>query len=224
MDGGGIKRMDPYIYLPLTFGSEMLIEVVNLKLRIKTTLVGMEGGRYIITKLSANDLMGSFRSDTVKKSPIIVRYLHKGTVHGYKAKILNVVSNPAKLFFLSYPEKIDELNVLTYSRYECVLPARTMLGNDLVDMVIVDISHEGCLAVIKTRQRSLHEMLQVNKKIDIVVQFPNTHGNTELKGKIRNIGKDVDKVKLGVVFEGLSPELKAVLASYINLITGKAAL
>ncbi len=206
--------------LPITLGVEILVEITNLKLRIKSLMVGMEHNRYIIVRVSPQDLIGNFRSDAVLESPMIIRYLYNGTVYGFKSNILNVVSQPAKLFFVSYPDKIEEVNVRNRARYECVLPASTMFGNDIVDMIITDISREGCQAIIKVppaRPDELHGLIQVNKKISMRVQFPGSDNRHDLAGVIRNVGKDPEKITVGVLFQALAQEAREGLEKYISI-------
>lgn len=212
---------EQHLDLPITLGTGLIIEIVNLKLRIKSLLVGMEHGKYLIVRISEKDLIGNFRSDSVKTSPMIVRYLHNGTVYGFSSTVVNVLSTPAKLFFVTYPSKIEEFTVLSNSRHECILPALTMIGNDFVEMVILDISKQGCLCMIKTANPDddrLYGAVQVNKTIDIKVQFPGAEGKFGLMGKIRNVSKDVGKILLGVQFEKMPPDLKEQLDGFLSLI------
>ncbi len=216
----------PSLDLPITLGTGLIIELVNLKQRIKSSLVGMEPGKYLIIRLSEKDLIGNFRSDNVKESPMIVRYLHNGTVYGFRSSIVNIVSVPAKLFFVTYPSKLEEFTVLSNSRHECILPALTMIGNAFVDMVILDISKQGCLCMVKTADPNddkLYGAVQVNKTIDIKVQFPGAEGKFGLMGKIRNVSKDVGKILLGVQFEEMPPDLKARLDNFLSLIAKHGA-
>jgi hypothetical protein len=175
-----------YIPFHLAVGSEVLLEIQALKLRIKCVLVGFETGQYIIVRLSAKDLIGSFRSELIKSSPLIVRYLYQGAVYGFKPELLNIVSAPAKIFFLSYPSKIEEYVTRERDRFDCVLPAGTMLDNEIIDMVIIDISAEGCQCVIKeaSGKSALYSHMQVNKVLDIRIQFPGKEGTpAPRKGK-----------------------------------------
>lgn len=212
----------PSLDLPITLGTGLIIELVNLKQRIKSSLVGMEPGRYLIVRISEKDLIGNFRSDLVKDSPMIVRYLYNGTVYGFRSSIVNIVSVPAKLFFVTYPSKLDEFTVLSNSRHECILPALTMIGNAFVEMVILDISKQGCLCMIKAADPNddkLYGGVQVNKTMDIKVQFPGAEGKFGLMGTIRNVSKDVGKILLGVQFEKMPPELRTQLDGFLSLIS-----
>lgn len=207
--------------LPFVFGTEVLLELAALKLRIKSAIVGMEKGRYLIVRISDQDLIGSFRSELVKESPMALKFLHNNIIYGFSTEIIAVVSDPAKLFFVAYPKKIDTAVQQERARFECVLPATSMLGNDIIDMVIVDISREGCLCRIKVagaKGEYLYRFLQVDKKVDIIVQFPGSEAKYDLTGRVRNISKDPDRIMLGVMFEGIPDETKARIDGYISLV------
>lgn len=210
-----------YIPFYLAIGSEVLIEIETLKLRIKCALVGLETNRYIIIRLSERDLVGNFRSEHIKSGQMIVRYLYQGAVYGFRAELLNVVATPAKIFFLSYPTKIEEYVMVSRNRFECVLPAGTMLDNEIVDMVIIDISEEGCQCVIKAGagKNSVYEHMQVNKVLDIRVQFPGKDGTYRLPGRVRNLSKGEGKITLGVKFEGLAPAASERIKEFIALVS-----
>lgn len=204
----------------LAVGAEVLLEIEALKLRIKCALVGFETGQYIIIRLSSKDLIGNFRSEQVRGGQLLVRYLYQGAVYGFRTEVLNVVSTPAKLFFLSYPTKIEEYVTHQRDRFDCVLPAGTMLDNEIIDLVIIDISDEGCQCVIKTSsaRSALYNHMQVNKMLDIRVQFPGKEGTWRLPGRIRNMSKGQDRIVLGVKFEGLAPAASERIKEFISLV------
>lgn len=219
MDKPTVKAPEPRLHLPFNLGAEFLIEIINLKLRIKSLLVGLEHEQYLIIKIAANDLMGTFRSDAVKESPMIIRYLYKGTVYGFKAQLLNIMSSPARLFFVSYPETFDEIRVLENARFDCILPASALVGNDIIEMTVVDISKEGCLCMISAgaRHETLYNHLQINKQMDLKVQFPGMTGKFGLVGRIRNTSKGTDKIMVGLVFEEMSEDVKKKLDGLLAL-------
>ena len=208
----------PPLHIPLSLGSEFVVELSGLNLRIKCVFVGMDTGRFIVAKLSPNDLIGVFRSDTVTKSPIKVTYQHKDVIYAYGGEILNVVSNPTKLMFISYPEKVEELKVNPQTRLECALPSVVMLANDFVDMVIADISADGCQGVIKppgAGAQTLSALIQVNKAMDIRTQFPGGNETFSFTAKVRNVSNDVDKISIGMVYAEMPQEAKGKLLGYI---------
>lgn len=208
-------------HIPLGIGSEILIEIANMNLRIRSTLVGLEHGNYILAKIYQKDLVGNFRSESIKDSPIEVMYLHDDIVYVFQTSILNIVSEPSRLFFFKYPDKIEERGLCNKTRHGCFVPAQTMLLNNIVEMVILDFSNDGCLCAIDVtaeKGNKFYRKIQVDKKIEIVVNFPVTNESLKLPGIIRNISKDVDRIKLGIMFHGVDPVVKAKVADFVAIV------
>jgi PilZ domain-containing protein/flagellar protein YcgR len=216
-----MEQTGSYIHLPITLEDELIIELVNLKQGIKGSVVGLEKGKYLIIKIAPNDLIGSFASDLVRETPMVVKYQHKGVVYGFKARILNVVPVPARLFFVSYPDKVEELHVLSSSRYACNLQAVAMFGYQLVEMTVIDMSEDGCLCAVKSSpaDKALYDSAQVNKMIELKVQLPGAAGRADLAGMIKNVSKDDDRIHLGIKFDEISPAVKAKLRGFLSGMT-----
>jgi c-di-GMP-binding flagellar brake protein YcgR len=211
----------PQIHLPITLDDELLIEVAALKSRIRSLLIGMEHNQYIMAKIFPNDLVGVINSEGMMKSPITVMYRSKGAVFRFETTIQQVVNYPVRALFLKYPDAVKTHCIPENYRYTCGLPAQTMLGNDIIDMTIVDISQKGCMCIINTvgeENKNLSEMTYLDSKINIMVQFKGFGGREEVVGVIRNVRKDVTQIQLGVMFEQMSPSLKEKIDDYIEVL------
>ncbi|MFQ5441801.1 MAG: flagellar brake protein [Thermodesulfobacteriota bacterium] len=218
MKDKSVPRDDNPPHLPITLGYELLIEIPDLEARIKSQVAGLEHGKYIIVKIPTNDLIGVFNREEVTKSPVTVMYRYKGCVYRFGTTIQKVVNFPDRLLFLKYPREVVEHCVPEKIRHKCNLPCQTMLGNDIVEMAIVDISQNGCLCVIKTEwedDQGLYELIRVDTKIDIMAQFPGSEKRYDLTGIVRNVSKDVDNIHLGVIFGQMPPDVKDRVADYI---------
>lgn len=217
-----VPSMAP-VCLPISFGTELQIELLDINLRIKSELIGLESKRYIIMKISDNDLSGIFRNAAVKKNSLVVRYLYNGSVYGFKTSALAFISAPARLLFAGYPESIEEFNVRIEERYNCILPAKASLGGGSVDLVIVDICRGGCRAVIKTsaadNKESLDRSINMDMTLDLAVFLPGVAGEFGIKGAIRSINKDSSKISFGLKFEAMEPKAREGLDRYISLIS-----
>lgn len=214
---------DPRSNLPIDMGTELIIEIVNLGLRVKGVLVGFEYGSYVIVRLSPRDLVGSFRSEEVLASVIIIRYLFKGSVYGFKTSIINTVSSPARMLFTRYPDKIEGMNIRANRRYSCILPVRATLGDDTYDGVIVDICMDGGRCVIRKPQTSdmdgLYRAIDANKAAGIKLNLPGVDRPLDIKASIRNISKDNDRVSFGASFGEMAQQDRSSLQTFISLIT-----
>ncbi len=214
------QHKDP-IHIPL--GSELLAEISKMNLRFKFSLVGMEKGQFIVAKVYPNDLLGTFRSEAIKESNISLSFLQGDTVYEFSSEVLNVVTHPAKMFFMTYPRKIEETKVRRSIRYDCTIPAMTMVGHEIVSVTIVDISKEGCQCLIRDESGSdyLGDILQVNKRVDFKVQFPGSPHKSEIAGNIRTVTRDQDKIIMGVNFKELRQNVKTEIECFISHVTVK---
>lgn len=211
------------LHLPITLGTELLIEIVDLNLRVKCGLTGMRPGQYLLIGLSQHDLAGSIKGETLRESQIIVRYLFRGSVYGFKTRVLNAITMPERLLFLSYPSKIEEYKVRNNPRYECILPAVSLFGGDGIDTVIVDVSTEGCRCVIKTMEMddrdAVYSAIDTNKEMNMLVQLPGIEERITLSGTVRNVNKDNDRIIFGLMFGSLERGAKLKLEDFISLIS-----
>ena len=222
MEAKSIHNDDHLPRLPVNLDYELLIEISDLESRIKSVLVGMEKNKYIIAKILPNDIIGDFYSERIKKSPISVMYRYKGAVYRFDTAIQNAVTFPARLFFLKYPKEVKKHCVPEKIRYKCNLPSQTMIANDIFDMMIVDISQDGCQCTIKTEGeegKGFHEIIHVDKKIDMMVQFQGSGVRYDLVGIIRNVSKDINQVQLGVKFGQMPPVVQKRVEDYTAFIS-----
>ncbi len=222
-DGAG----DPRCNLPVNVGTELIIEIVDLGLRVKGVLVGFEYGSYVIVRLSPKDLVGSFRSEDVLESAIIVRYLFKGSVYGFKTSIINTISSPARMLFTKYPDKIEGMNIRANPRYSCILPARTTLGDETYDTVMVDICMDGGRCIIKRPPEAMDALchaVDANKTAAIKLNLPGVDRPVEIKVAVRNVSKNNDRISFGASFDSMTSEDSSSLQRFISLISGAGEL
>ena len=120
--------------------------------------------------------------------------------------------------FLSFPKTVEEMKVRPDQRRACALPAMIMVSNDIVDIIIVDISKDGCQCVIQisgTRGEMLQKIMHVNAVVDLMVNFPETKERLKIAGRIRNIGSDAEKISIGMQFENLTPEARTRIEGFM---------
>ena len=218
-----VKQLELHNYLPISVGTEILVDIVDLKIRLKSELVGIEDEEYLLIKLSHQEPDGGFDDDTITKSPIVIKYAYRGSVYGFKAAVLNIISNPARLVFISYPKEIEEHNVRASSRFDCVLPAEGIFEGTSTELIITDISTNGCRCVIMTalvlNKKKLHEVLNMDSAMELDLQFPGMKEKLRLSGVIKNINKDSEEIMCGVKFEKMSKKTQKNLENFIKMLS-----
>jgi len=207
--------------LPVTIGTELLAEFQDFSLRTKSNLIGMKKGQYLVI-CTQHDLTG-VRAEALKNSSVIVRYLYRGSIFGFRTRVLSLIHSPDRLVFLSYPEKIEEFRVRTSQRYECILPAVTIVDGVEGETVVVDISANGCKCTMKTSgvtdAEKFYKTMDTNREAALRVQFPGSPESYELTGSIKNMSKDTDKITFGLLFGPIKTATKKKLDEFISLIS-----
>ena len=87
----------------LEIGIKLLLDFDDLVVPFRSTLVGIESGKYLILK--APGPIGRVDHDLFKVKDLIVRSLYKGTIYAFRSKLLNLVTKPSKLMFIEYPNQ-----------------------------------------------------------------------------------------------------------------------
>ncbi|OGP20388.1 MAG: hypothetical protein A2054_06715 [Deltaproteobacteria bacterium GWA2_55_10] len=78
--------LQPLTGFPIGLGTEFLIEIQKLNQRIKVALAGYEKDSFLLIKLSPNDLMGTFRSEAVTRSAVIVKFSTRTRSTAFRAR------------------------------------------------------------------------------------------------------------------------------------------
>lgn len=134
-----------------------------------------------------------------KGNTITVRYMHEGTVLGFESRISYFVTNPVKLIFIEYLEKIETHDLRVHKRLDCFLPASVSIADNSIEGTITNISKEGCHFVAdKLKIESSSMLLGVDNEIDVNFQLPGVEKILAVKAKQKNIKKDNDNVSVGL--------------------------
>ena len=129
----------------IELGTEFQIEIEGITFRLKSTLVGMELGQYLIIKTpSFPSEVGNIKQKLFPGIEIVVRYLHKGTVFGFRTQLIEAFFTPRRLLFLEYPKVIEHYDLRSNRRVECIIPAKIILKEKETEGTILDINEKGC--------------------------------------------------------------------------------
>jgi c-di-GMP-binding flagellar brake protein YcgR len=205
----------------MQIGTILEIQIEGIKSRLKSELFAIEEGNYLIIKLSPFQSLANFTKLVYVGTVIIIRYIHRGTLFGFKSRIKHVMIEPAKLIFIEYPEKIESKELRVHKRLDCYLPANVRIEDNTIAGTITDMSREGCQFTVKTVNIGKSaDLLQIDNEIVVSLQLPGVEEKLTITGKQKNIKKDKDNVNIGVLFSDMSIEVQEKL--YDFLLTGSA--
>ncbi len=201
-----------------TIGTILEIQIEGVKSRLKSELFAIEESKYLIIKLSPFQSLTNVTKLVYEGTGIIIRYVLKGTMFGFKSRIKHVIIDPAKLIFIEYPEKIESQDLCTHKRLDCYLPAKVRIEDDSIAGTIKDISREGCRFIVETSKikNSLIQLLQVDNEIGVSFQLPGVGRNLTLTAKQKNIKKDKVNINIGVLFSDMGIEVQERLYGFLS--------
>jgi hypothetical protein len=148
-------------------------------------------------------------------SKIIVRYLYHGVVFGFQSTLIDAISVPRKLLFLDYPSSIEQHNLRSSERIECLLPAEIKCDGSEVEGIITDISEKGCGFAFKISNGDVPS-LKVEDTIILTCLFPGIGEKKDISGIVRRVKSDNQETALGIQFQDLETDTKSIISDYIS--------
>lgn len=198
-------------------GTTLKIQLEGSQSRLTSELIGVDEGKYLIINMPPIQSMGNAASSIYKGGDIVVRYVHKGTVFGFKSRIINFITTPVKLIFIDYPKKIENQNLRTHKRIDCHLPANVEIADNTVEGTVTDISKEGCQFTVKMlKLEDSVDQLQIDNEIVVSFQLPGVEQKLTITGKQKNIMKDTYNVNIGVLFSDMAIEVQEKLYDFLS--------
>jgi len=176
---------------------------------VKSTLIGMEYGQYLIVKLPP---MPDIPAKLYQKNHLVIRYFHDGNAYGFRSTLIGLIKDPVRLFIIAYPETIESLNLRRDERHVCLIPARvgaTAGSGVKVDLsgLITNISYGGCSFECANPTDIALAGLTVGSIIELSFRFSNEEAWQVLNGEVRMWKADPSRLMIGLRY---SPDLSKV--------------
>ena len=197
--------------LQLSVGEKFLIHFSGEKDNIKTEVVGYSDGEFVIIRAP---LIPGIRQKVLEKSEIIVRYFNEGTVYGFKSNLINYLSKPEPLLFITYPSNIEIMELRQNRRVSCNIPAKIYIEDKDQQGLILDISIQGCRVFIDGLSKSEINKFGHEEPIYLDLSLLTERENVQIKGVIKNINTQQNSLFLGIQFDSETESL-APISDYL---------
>ncbi len=201
--------------IPIQLGTQILIQLSQLSVRVPAKLVGLEHGKYLIVSIpsfSATEIKSRLTHGKV----VVARYIHEGSALGFESVVIGMIIQPIRLVFFRYPKEIQDMNLRKHRRSGCCLPAEIVVNEESSSGFIIDISRGGCSFTCKSKVDLDINFLGVGKKLIIKVAVPGFEGKIEINSIIRSFRIDNTSIFFGLQFEEIPEEQKFKLYSYLD--------
>lgn len=181
----------------IEFGTLLNIQIDGLG-SSKSSIVGIERGRYLIIKTPA---IAGVSTKLFKKNHIVVRYLCDGVLFGFHCTLIALLKDPFQLSFLSYPEIGDTINLRKYDRISCLLPGELQIGEWKHKCVTSDVSAGGCRVALDLSMEDNMNRIGVGGSVQLLIQAPDANDSVNMTAVARSISLDEKNVIIGLQFE-----------------------
>ncbi len=197
--------------LEISIGTPLKMEIEGVDEQVGGVFVGMAPSEFLVVQAPR---IFAYRNSLFEGNRLVVRYLYSGRVFGFHCEVAGSLYKPnIKLLFLSYPEKVEELNLRKHERVECCIPSVLTVGESKIKGNILDLSIGGCMFTAQDRNIPV---VEVGQKVGLICTLPGVSGTHTLNCITRNVSKDSSKLRLGLQFHDLSSVLLSEIDSYMN--------
>ncbi len=209
MSQSPIKELSAMSLVDVGHQTELHLKIAGVTEKAKGKLVGMDPGRCLIIK--PPDL-ANLQEPIYNGKQVVARYLWKGSVYGFHAKIVNVVTFPVSLLFTSFPTRVERYDVRKHDRIECLIPVTISTAKDTISGMITDLSAGGCRIIYKSPDLVTQ---RVHDEVELSFVVPSREKAFSCKASVRNIQQAETKTFLGVEFKPLPEDLEEAVIDYI---------
>lgn len=187
--------------LCIELGNRVLIRLNDGDIDLKTTLVGMESGEYLILRVPQMiPAQGYFENG----QEILARYTYFNAIYQFRTIVLGGIPQPVRLLLLAYPTNVEALDLRKDMRTDCLLKAKAKIMGCHYSGIILNISASGCRIVLKLSESGSFNNLGIGQEIGILPEVPGEKNIPPFSGTVRTIGLEDGKGILGVQFTGVN--------------------
>jgi c-di-GMP-binding flagellar brake protein YcgR len=196
-------------------GTHIQVEVEGLEERFKSEVVGIDGESYLIIKTPAALSAGLARSHLAPGNEVVVRYLYRGTVWGFRSSILQSLVGRFRVVFITYPTEVENYDLRAAERIDARIPAAVSCRDRTVGGMILDLSVTGARLVYKTGGENPPKP-ELEETVRISAHFAGAADSCAIEAVVRNRSEDATRIVLGLEFRNLEPATTEQIDRYIR--------
>jgi len=213
-----VRRVErlPGVHLTLKVGSQLLLRLLCVDKRYVGKVVGVEPYSYSIVQVR-------LPQDTIARlgqNPGVVAQLNSGgTLFGFRATVLNRVSVPAPLLFLSHPDSVERLVLRRNERLDVTLPSTIHGAFGDHEVVLLDLAPTGCSFAARSSLKDPLRMAQPGERL--ILNCDLGSGNTfTVPLTLRRVDEHKGRITMGGQFVDMSEESARLLNDYLQRMQG----
>ncbi|WP_243544055.1 flagellar brake protein [Pseudodesulfovibrio tunisiensis] len=204
----------PGIKLEVSPGRDVIVHVPGTDQNYRGTIVGNDPYEFAIAKVR---IPSKVRKQLSFGSAVVLRYIHKGTVYGFRTAMLNFITSPTPLLFFSYPDVIEKIDLRQSSRVRCNIDATLHAVDGDVECIVINVSETGCKIATRDDRRGPLRDMEPDSKYIVSMNLGDM-GKLKLPIAVKNIKSRKGILNLGTMFLDSKPEEMDQINRYLEKI------
>jgi hypothetical protein len=201
--------------IPIEIGTAVQIEIEGIDHRFHSVFVGSIPNDFMIFRTPASGHIFSIRTNIFAGQKMVIRFLAGGTVYGFQANLIEAVTSPERLMFVTFPDEMASHNLRLRRRIECFLPANVTINQTEYDGIVIDLNDIGCRFSTSLAGK---ETLAGDIVGDVTISLllPGSEKELKLAGTPRNIDRNGKTINIGIKFLDADDETKNRIRDYVG--------
>ncbi|MBG0790521.1 MAG: flagellar brake protein [Desulfovibrionaceae bacterium] len=210
-EGAKVKKI-PGVKASVAVGREVVVRVPDVDQSYRGRVVGYDPYNYIIINVR---LSSKIRSELSGGGQVILKYLHKGTVYGFRAYVIDAIRTPAPLLFIEYPSVIEKIELRRQTRCEVSLDGMLHTNDGPHECLVINLSATGCK--VSARATAKDPISATGVDDTVVVAFNlGEEGALKLPMAVRNIKREKGIITLGGMFLDMLDKEEKAIGEYLE--------
>jgi c-di-GMP-binding flagellar brake protein YcgR len=200
--------------LDMALRTDLMVQMEGVEGYLKSQLVGVVLDRLVVITMPRSNLRIDYNLFMDKQ--IIVRYLHEGALFGFQSQVVDIISKPVSLMFISYPKVVSCQEIRRHKRVDCFLPSSADLSGHPSDGAIVNISRGGCLFVADKLSGNGLRLVDPGEKVGVSFTLVDKNDNGVAEAVVRSHNVKSDMILLGLEFEDIDPDVQMAIDTFVR--------
>lgn len=201
----------PGVKMSISLGKEVVIRIPGTEQSYRGKIVGFDPYEYVIANVR---LPSRIRQELAFGGQIVLKYIHKGTVYGFKTTVHNAITSPTSLIFFDYPSTIEKIELRRKERARCSIDGALHSSDGAHDCLVVNVSETGCKISARAGNRDTISTTQVDDTLFVVMNL-GADGTLKLPIVVRNIKREKGILTLGAMFLDITKEEEKRIVKYL---------
>lgn len=210
--GGSKVTIIPGVQLDIALGKAVVIRIPDVEQSYRGKIVGYDPYDYIIASVR---LPSSVRKVLTFGGQLILKYIHKGTVYGFRAGVHNIITSPTPIIFFDYPDIIEKIDLRRAARHGCNIEGRLHTLEGDYDCMVVNVSETGCKISARAGSRDMLNSTKVDDTMVLSMTL-GTLGTIKLPIAVRNLSLEKGIIYMGSMYLDINKDEETLITNYLE--------